>query len=156
MYWLPLITFLAHVAEEYRYFPQWATRYFGATSRAWYVYSHIPLIGALAVICALADQAAPRTVWPMLAIGAQWVLATNAVFHLVTTALFRAYSPGVVTGTLLFLPATVAIFWSTIEGDMSTPSQIAFAVVAGSIAGVAVIASLWLPMDLDWRLRRPA
>lgn len=154
MYWLPLVTFLAHVVEEFAEFPAWATRHFGVTSRAWYVYSHVPLVATLAIVCALADRAAPRTVWPILATAAQWVLATNAVFHLATTVRFRERSPGVVTGTLLFLPATVAMFAWTAEGELLTADQVALAIALGTITGAAVIRSLWLRMDFDWRLRR--
>ena len=54
LYWLPLVVFLAHIAEEGPRFPQWATRHFGATSRAFYFYSHLVLVAADTAICWLA------------------------------------------------------------------------------------------------------
>ncbi|MBI3071599.1 MAG: HXXEE domain-containing protein, partial [Deltaproteobacteria bacterium] len=122
VYWLPVLAFAAHIAEEYPRFPEWATRHFGATSRAWYVYSHVPLVFFVIAIAAFAEKAPPQSVWPLLATAIQWVLATNAIFHLVTTRLFREYSPGVVTGTLLFLPTTAYVFWRTLDASLLTPT----------------------------------
>src|SRR5215216_3637028 len=100
MYWLPSVVFLIHVAEEFPSFPAWATRHFGVTSRAWYVYSHIPLIAGIIAVSALAESR-PGTIWPLLATAGQCTLATNGLFHLVTTFLFREYSPGVIGGLWL-------------------------------------------------------
>ena len=57
-YWLPLIVFIPHMIEEYPRFPAWATRHFGATSKAWYVYSHV-----LYVTIAVPVWAPRRLVW---------------------------------------------------------------------------------------------
>jgi surface polysaccharide O-acyltransferase-like enzyme len=154
MYWIPTVVFLLHVAEEFRSFPAWATRHFGSTSRAWYVYSHIVLITAIVVVSAQAEAAPPRSLWPLLATLGQCTLATNAVFHLVTTFLFREYSPGVVTGVTLFFPATAYLFHRTVGEQRLTGQQLTWALVLGAASGAAVIASLWLPMDFDWCLRR--
>jgi hypothetical protein len=154
MYLLATLSFLLHCAEEFPRFPAWATRHFGATSRPYYVYSHIPLIASVVTTSLLASTSPPGTVWPLLATAGQWVLFTNGLFHLVTTILFREYSPGVVTGTLLFFPATAYVLDRTVRGDLLTPAQIGLALALGTLAGALVIASLWLRMDLDWRLRR--
>ena len=61
MYWLPLLVFMAHVAEEYPRFPAWATRHFGATSKAWYVYAHMGLVAIALAICPWAQHAPPQT-----------------------------------------------------------------------------------------------
>ena len=154
MYWIPAVVFLTHVMEEYPRFPEWATRHFGATSRAWYVDSHILLIAIAVSICARAEDAAPESLWPVLATSFQWVLATNAIFHIVTTWLFREYSPGLFTATVLFLPATAYMFNRTISEQLLTPLQVASVVGLGTVVGGAAVASLWLPMDFDWKLRR--
>lgn len=59
-YWLPLIVFIPHMIEEYPRFPAWATRHFGATSRAWYVYSHILLVAIAVPVCLWADSASSQ------------------------------------------------------------------------------------------------
>ena len=157
MYWVPSVVFLLHVMEEFPRFPAWASRHFGHTSRPYFVYSHIPLIGADLAISFFASTGPAGSIAAFLATGAQWVLVTNGLFHLTTTFLFREYSPGVVTGTFLFFPASAYFFLRTWREGLLDPSQLAWAIALGTLAGAAVIASLWLHMDLDWRLqRRPA
>jgi hypothetical protein len=156
MYALPLATFLPHVAEEWARFPEWATRHFGVTSRAYYVYSHVLLVAANGTISGLAATGVRGSTWAVLATGAQVVLLTNALFHLVTTILFREYSPGVVTGTLLFLPASAYFLARTTGEELLSTAQLEVAIAMGIAAGTLVIASLWLKMDFDWRLRRAA
>ena len=82
-------------------------------------------------------------------------LALNGALHVVTTCLFREYSPGVVTGTLLFFPATGYLLFLTARDSLVTTTQTGMAVVIGAVVQVAVIASLNLRMDIDWRFCRP-
>lgn len=83
-------------------------------------------------------------------------LAMNGMFHVVTMFLFREYSPGVVTGTLLFFPATGYMLLLTVRESLLMAPQIGAAVVIGTFIQVAVIASLYLRMDIDWRFQRPS
>src|SRR2546422_10504345 len=59
-------------------------------------------------------------------------------------------------GNPAFSSATVYVFNRTFVERLLTSSQVVSAVVIGTIAGGAAVASLWLRMDLDWRFRRPA
>ena len=153
--WLPLAVFLAHVAEELPRFPAWATRHFGATSRAWYVYSHIVLISALAAVCAAGRDAAPGSPAMFLVTGAMLTLAINGLFHAATTLLFREYSPGVVTALLLFFPATALLVTRvSARACLSNRELLLSLIAAASVQGL-VIGSLFLKMDFDWKLRRP-
>jgi hypothetical protein len=154
LYALPSVQFLLHVAEEFPRFPAWATRHFGVTTRAYYVYSHIPLIVAIVAISVGAVYAPAGSFWIFLSAVAQVILFTNGVFHLATTVLFREYSPGVVTGTVLFFPATYMFMQRTIADALLTPTSLVAAAVLGAILGAAIIGSLWLDMNYDWRLRR--
>ena len=154
MYWLPLIVFLPHMLEEYSRFPAWATKHFGATCKAWYVYSHVVLVAVALPVCLWAENASPQTWGRILATALMITLAINGVFHVVTTFLFREYSPGVVTGTLLFFPATGYLLFLTARDSLLTTTQISVAVVIGAVVQIAVIASLYLRMDIDWRFQR--
>ena len=153
MYWVPTLVFLVHIAEELPRFPAWATRHFAATSRPWYVYSHVVLIALVVTISAQAEAAEPRTLWPLIAVVVQWALGVNVLFHIVTTVLFKEYSPGLVTGVLVCIPATAYVSRSVVADQLLTTSQLGWAAGLGIIVNLVVIASLWLPMDLDWKLR---
>lgn len=154
LYWLPTVVFLLHVVEELPRFPAWATRHFAATSRAWYVYSHLVLLAMAATMSAQAEAAELRTAWPMLAVAFQWVLGANALFHITTTVLFREYSPGVLTGTFFSVPATAYLSHHAIAAEHVTTAQLGSAVALGIMACVLGVASLWLRMDIGWNLRR--
>ena len=155
MYWIPLVVFAAHMIEEFPRFPGWATRHFGATSTAWYVYSHIVLV-ALIVSAGWWAETSAGTWAPLLVVAIMWSLACNAVFHVVTTVLFREYSPGVVTGVLLLVPAAVWLLWRVSDGGVLTGGEMVVAALIGTVVQIAVIGSLWLRMDIDWTGRRPA
>jgi hypothetical protein len=155
MYWIPTIVLLAHVLEEFPRFPAWASRHFGSTSRAWYVYSHVPLLAGVGLVSAQAQAAGPGSGWALLALGFQWILATNALFHITTTLGFREYSPGVVTGTLLVLPATAYLYYRAVSADLFTSAQVASAIALGTVLSAAAVASLWLRAGFDWRFQRP-
>ena len=155
-YWLPLIVFIPHMIEEYPRFPAWATRHFGATSRAWYVYSHIVLVAIAVPVCLWAGNASSQGWGRIVGTALMITLAMNGVFHVVTTFIFREYSPGVLTGTLLFFPATGYMLLLTVRESLLMTPQIGAAVVIGIVVQVAVIASLYLRMDIDWRFQRPS
>jgi hypothetical protein len=144
----PLI-FLVHIAEEWWCFPAWASRHFGTTSRAWYVYSHIVLIAGTIGICWIATISPTRT-WTIWAVAVQWGLFTNAVFHVATTWFFREYSPGLVSSVLCFVPITI---WQLDAVSLDGSGRIVAAVLGSTMGGFAV-ASLWLHMNIDWSFRR--
>ena len=153
MYWIPLLVFAAHMIEELPRFPTWATRHFGATSNAWYVYSHVVLV-ALIVSTSWWAETSEGTWGPLLAVAVMWSLGCNAVFHVVTTALFGEYSPGVITGVILLIPATIWVMWWAADRGVLSSGELVLAGVIGTVVQVAVIASLWLRMDIDWSGRR--
>jgi hypothetical protein len=82
-------------------------------------------------------------------------LGLNGAFHVVTTVRFREYSPGVVTGTLLFFPATGYLLFRTVQESLLMRWQLGAAVIIAALVQVAVIGSLYLRMDIGWRFRRP-
>lgn len=156
MFWIPLAVFAVHMAEELPRFPAWVTRHFGATSLPWYVYSHIALVAIGVAVGAWAGSAPPGSPGIGAGLALMWTLLLNGVFHLVTTIRFREYSPGVVTGLILFVPATVYIVVRVVDDGLLDLSGMLLAGTIGTVVQVLVIASLWLPMDIDWRFRRRA
>ena len=151
--WLPVAVFAAHIVEEYPRFPAWATRRFGATSRAWYVYSHILLVALVIAVCGWAAGAAPGS-WGVLAwLALAQTLGFNALFHLAASLRWREYSPGLVTGLALMLPAAAWLTWRAGAQGLASGAQIAWALVLAALVQALVIWSLTLEMDIDWRFR---
>ena len=105
--WLPLLAVAAHLIEEFIWpggFPEWYRRY--RPERAASVTTRfLVIVNAVFVVLALF----PALLGPTPQGLAWWLIvaaigAANAIFHLWATTSRREYSPGVVTGTLLYLP----------------------------------------------------
>jgi hypothetical protein len=131
-----------HVAEELPNFPEWATRHFGTTSTAYFVLSHVPLFAAVIYIVYQASRPVAGALWLWLLIAVQFALVINAVFHVVTTIWFREYSPGVITGVLVYAP--VALYLLPRGARLLGPLPTATACAAGAGVSALMVASLWM------------
>lgn len=148
-YWLPTALFAVHVAEEWLGgFPDWATRHFGTTSPRWFVVSHVPLVLAMIAISARASARGARSRWVWLAAALMVGLFGNAVFHVVTSALFDEYSPGLVTAALLFAPATPIVIKHAAADGALTTAGIAAACVVGALGSGLVVLSLMVDVPM--------
>jgi len=141
--WLPLIAILLHMTEEFVWpggFPQWYRNF--PPGRVARVSTRL-LVIVNAVFVALA------LIPPLLGANARgyayWMLvaaiaAANGVFHLVATLRYRAYSPGVITGALLYVPLGVVGAAYMLANRLASP-----AVVAQTVAIAAAYAwwSMW-------------
>lgn len=59
------------------------------------------------------------------------ILGGNSLLHLRGVWRTRRYSPGVVTGTLLYLPLCIGGYWYFVESDMATLQMAAVSFVLG-------------------------
>jgi hypothetical protein len=123
-----------------------APLHFGTTTPAFYVLSHIPLLAAAFSIARHAAAGAD-TPWLWLAAAVAAGLATNGLFHLATTALFREYSPGVITGVGLCVPFAVYFLSRVRAQGALRGAQLAAACAVGVVVALLLTASLWLHMD---------
>jgi hypothetical protein len=63
-------------------------------------------------------------------VGVAWVgflMLANGIFHLVGTLVLGRYSPGVITGTLLYLPLSL-LFMRAVVRELKLPPQLVIAV----------------------------
>ena len=147
MLWLPLIAIVLHMTEEFVWpggFPHWY-RHFPPGRVATVSTRLLVIVNAVFVAMALIP--------PQLGANARgyayWMLAAaiaaaNGVFHLVATLRYRAYSPGVITGTLLYLPLGVVGAAYMLQNHLVAPAVIAQA------AAFAVAYAWWSA----WKHRR--
>ncbi|HTE46666.1 MAG TPA: HXXEE domain-containing protein [Gemmatimonadaceae bacterium] len=108
--WLPTVAVSAHLVEEFVWpggFAAWYRRYRPARASS-VTTQFLVIVNAVLVVIALLPPllgGSPRANAFWLVIAA--IGAVNALFHLWAVVRTRAYSPGVVTGTLLYLPLSV-------------------------------------------------
>ena len=107
LFWLPSMTFILHTLEELPDFPIWVSKHFSQMSVVEFSVIHIPLIWLVFWVSYRAAATNSTSAWRFLAYAAQWQFAFNATFHLGASAAFGDYSPGMVTGATVALPATL-------------------------------------------------
>lgn len=133
-FWLPLLAVAAHLVEEFAWpggFARWYRAY--RPERASSVTTALLVtVNAVLVVIACVPPLLART-----AAGAGWWLvvaavgAANACFHLWATARTRTYSPGVVTGALLYLPLAALGVANLVVPGRANLLTVAQAVAAG-------------------------
>ena len=145
-FWLVPAAFGAHIAEELPRFPQWATRHFGTTTKEFYVASHCVLGPAVIACCAAGAKGSGGWKGPFAGAAAASVMVANTIYHLGTTALFREYSPGVVTALVGMLPTSVYALRRTRAEGLLTDEQWLGAILVGNAACLAAVGSLYVDM----------
>ena len=153
LFWWPLAAATLHIVEEFGFpggFAAWDRVYRSAYRASITSRLHLVMNAMLILACVAVGSAGPTphgvAAWLTLAA----LLASNAVFHLVGTIKTRSYSPGLVTGLLLYVPMAVvgyAHFLRTHEA--STQTACAAAAIGGSY-------HLWSAMAHARRARRAA
>jgi hypothetical protein len=102
--WLFPLTYALHLAEEYwggEGFPSWLSRMAGVsfTNQEFMVLNSMAL-----VLMILGATLIYRLTWRWLLVALAGVVFLNGALHLIFSLLTWTYSPGLVTGGLLWLP----------------------------------------------------
>jgi Protein of unknown function with HXXEE motif len=136
LWWAPLGAASLHIVEEFVLpggFPDWDRRYRPAIRKSITPRLHIIVNGLLLILAydvyALRSSPYGASLW----LTVMALLASNAIWHLVGAFKTRSYSPGMITGSLLYLPLTLygyAIFLRT--GQASVPTALAAAFLGSS------------------------
>ena len=135
LYWLPAVCVTLHIIEEFVWpggFLAWYRLYrpeFAVSLTVRFVVVVNALLLAFAVWIGFFGPTASRGVSAWLTLMA--ALACNAVFHVRGAILSRRYSPGMITGMLLYVPVCVWGYWVFLRGGISPSlALVSFAVGA--------------------------
>lgn len=135
--WLFPTTYLVHIAEEYWAppgFVAWVSELAGIvfTARVFLVAN-----GLFFVLMAAAVWLVLRRVWPpWVLLAPATLVAINGLLHMLGTALSGVYSPGLVSGVLLWLPLGIV---TLVRGKRVLGRQpLRRGVVAGVLTHLAV------------------
>ncbi len=140
--WLVPATFAVHVLEEAPGFTDWVNRY-AAEQYSPDDFVRNNALGLLLTAGAtlVVRRTSNRTVFfvfysTILTQQALW----NTVFHIGAAARFSAYSPGVVTSVLLFLPVWWYLTRLALSEGLIGPRRVAVAVLIGGLIHATVVA----------------
>ncbi|HUP62634.1 MAG TPA: HXXEE domain-containing protein [Thermoanaerobaculia bacterium] len=130
---LPVV-FVLHVLEEAPLFVSWFNRHVTpGISQPLFLAMNGWALGITLVVVGLL-LAGPNPVSGVVAVA--WVallMLANGTFHLVATIVHGEYCPGVVTGTLIYLPMAIA-FMRAVSRELHVPvSVIAASALVGSL-----------------------
>lgn len=149
VFWLPYIVLLIHTIEEVPGFSKWATRHFAPMSTYKHVNTQVCIILLVLLVSYKASFIGYNGIWIMLAVAFQLHLGINSLFHLITTVLYKEYSPGLLTAITLSLPSTIFFFHQMYLGSRLTIIELAVSLILGTIIGVSAIGTLFLKPKED-------
>jgi hypothetical protein len=103
--WLLLVAFVLHVLEETPQFKKWVNRHISTrfTWRDFLVNNGLGLAATAGLCWAVCRDPTPSLVFAFFVL-AVWQCGFNILFHVVTTAIYGTYSPGLITSLVLYPP----------------------------------------------------
>ncbi len=133
--WAPLAAASLHIVEEFVWpggFAAWDRAYRPAFASTITPRFHIIINGLLLILCYDAGQLGPTPTGVALWLTVSALLAGNAIWHLVGAYKTRRYSPGMVTGLLLYLPLMVWGYVSFLHAGLASYATAIVAFVVGA------------------------
>jgi len=147
-------TAVLHVLEEYAWrggFPAFMKRMAPRFASAVTTTLAVVVLGAFLLLCLVAAVSWQSA--PALGLSVAALLIVNALTHVGGAIRARGYAPGLVTGTLLYLPLGAYGFQAALAGGWVTSRQ---ALLAGLLGlGYAAVPPMWLGLASVARRRRP-
>lgn len=148
VFWLPYVVLLIHTIEEIPGFSRWATRHFAPMSTYKHVIIQVGMILAVLLVSYKASMTGYHGIWVILAAAFQLHIGINAVFHVVTTLLYKEYSPGLLTAATLSIPSTVFFFNEICSGGRVSTAELIISICLGIIIGASAIGTLFLKQTI--------
>lgn len=138
---LVLITYALHILEEYTFgFPAWATAHTGLAFTADVFLRLNATFFLVMTACVLAGILFTPGQWLVLPLGTAVLI--NGTVHLVASLLTLSYSPGLLTGTLLWIPLGLRIIRAS--RHRWPPARVRAGILLGAGLHVLVPLSAWL------------
>ena len=125
--WLATAAISVHFIEEYAMnFPGWALRFFSMPITS----EDFHLVNASVSLYAIACAAVGWRV-PAFSLTLAGLLGLNGVFHAGASILVGGYSPGAISGLVLFLPVAVASYRAAFHAGVLSRRTLVISLSAG-------------------------
>jgi len=149
--WLFPVTYVIHLGEEVwggEGYAAWITRLTGSSfpRTTLLLLNGLILVGMILVLAAAQRRAALH--WAVIAMGT--AVLGNSVLHLVMSLVTRTYSPGLITGTLMWLPLGLCAIrrGATRAGRFDLRLGIAIGLAATALISLVALDPRLLPVFL--------
>jgi hypothetical protein len=136
--WLMPAAFALHIVEEYRGgFPGWATHVLGGSfNNLAFAFNNAAFFAIMVGFTVWVSKSGSRLAVFLLIAWSSGNIFWDALFHVLTTAEFNRYSPGLITSSVLYLPISLII--STVALESRALSVKAFLGALASGLGLLV------------------
>jgi hypothetical protein len=134
LYGAPFVAACLHIVEEFFLpggFAEWDRRYRPAFASSITSRLHIIVNALLLVLCYDVWATRHHAIGPLLWMTVAALVFTNALWHLRGAWKTRSYSPGMVTGTLLYIPLTIFGYIHLIRSGAASISTAALGFALG-------------------------
>lgn len=131
--WIAVAAYSAHILEEFTYdWKSWVTDVLGVTVDWPSFYITNAAVVVLGICCAEIGWQLPEfsLIYPSL------MIINATFFHVGPTIFYRRFSPGTITGLILFLPIAGWIYYGAVQDEILTTR----ALVMSTIGGLLVMA----------------
>ena len=135
LFWLPLLAASLHIFEEFAWpggFASWYRAYrpdiAASVSNRFLVWINV----ALLFVCFSAGVDGPSLYGAALFLTVTALLFANGIFHLVATIQGRRYSPGVITGVVLYLPLAIIGYAIVLQSHRASAGTAVTAIILGA------------------------
>ena len=125
--------FTLHIVEEYRGgFPDWVTNVVGGSfNNLAFAFNNAAFLAIMVGLAAWASKSDSRLAAFLLIVWSSGNIFWDALFHVLTTAWFNRYSPGLITSSVLYLPISVVIGTATLRSRALSAKAFLGALVSG-------------------------
>jgi len=132
--WLLPAAFALHIVEEYvGGFPSWVTHVLGGSfNNLAFALNNAAFMVIMLFLTVWTTRSGSRPATFLLMAWASGNLFWDGLFHIVTTAALNRYSPGLVTSSLLYIPISLLIGWSSLRSQALSLGAFLGAVGAGA------------------------
>jgi hypothetical protein len=131
--WIMPFAFMLHIVEEYRGgFPAWVTHVLGGSFNGTaFAFNNAAFLAIMVGLVVWVSKSDSRLAAFFLIAWSSGNIFWDAWFHIVTTAWFNRYSPGLITSSVLYLPISLVIGTATIQSQALNAKAFLGAVVSG-------------------------
>lgn len=131
--WLMPAAFALHIVEEYRGgFPAWVTHVLGGSfNNLAFAYNNAAFFAIMVGLTVWVSRSRSRLAVFLLIAWASGNIFWDGLFHVLTTAQFDRYSPGLITSSVLYLPISLMIGTATLQSEALTVKAFLGALAVG-------------------------
>jgi Protein of unknown function with HXXEE motif len=139
--WIMPGAFMLHILEEYRGgFPAWVTHVLGGSfNDIAFAFNNAAFLAIMVGLVVWASKSTSRLAAFLLIAWSSGNIFWDALFHVLTTAWFNRYSPGLITSSVLYLPISLVMGTAFLQSQTLSVTAFFGALVSGLCLLVLVI-----------------